>query len=214
MPKRGQSTRGKNLFRTPKKSNPRRTTVNFLRREFFSKSPERCARDLVGCRFHWNEMQARIVETEAYAEFDDPACHTFTRPGARKFVAAHPAGTAYVYLNYGVHWLFNILVKGPSGNGFVLLRATEPPVDPQAAPALPGAGPCAGPGKLTRVFGITGEVHGRDLFSGSTGVFSLPAKQPPSQLQITATPRIGISRGTEILWRFVLQDNPHASRRK
>jgi len=53
------------------------------------------------------------VETEAYRAVGDKACHTFKRPSARDFVAAHQAGDAYVYLSYGMHWLFNILIQGP-----------------------------------------------------------------------------------------------------
>ena len=57
----------------------------------------------------------RIVETEAYDAVGDAACHTWFRPSARTFVEAGRAGDAYVYMNYGVHWLFNVLVKGRSG---------------------------------------------------------------------------------------------------
>src|SRR5690606_12580853 len=97
-----------------------------LSRDFFSRDPVQCARELIGAELIWDECRARIVETEAYAAEGDPACHTFSRPSARNFVESHPPGVAYVYLNYGVHWLFNILVKGPKACGFVLFRALEP----------------------------------------------------------------------------------------
>ena len=93
---------------------------------YFERHPVECARDLIGCVFEWRGCAGRIVETEAYTAEGDPACHTFFRPGARRFVQSHEAGTAYVYLNYGVHWLFNVLVKGPDMAGFVLFRALEP----------------------------------------------------------------------------------------
>ncbi len=97
-----------------------------LPRAFFRQDPVACARALVGCELVWRGTGGIVVETEAYAATGDEACHTFHRPSARDFVAAHPAGTAYVYLNYGMYWLFNVLVKGDSGEGFVLLRVLEP----------------------------------------------------------------------------------------
>lgn len=81
--------------------------------DFFRRPAYECARDLIGCVFRWNGCEGRIVETEIYEEFDDPACHTWSRPAARKFIASHNAGVAYVYLNYGIHWLFNVFTKSP-----------------------------------------------------------------------------------------------------
>lgn len=178
---------------------------------FFERAPAECARDLVGALFLWKGASGRVVETEAYAAEGDPACHTFFRPSARTFVERHPAGTAYVYLNYGVHWLFNILVKGPMGSGFVLLRALEP-VDgiERMVARRPHVGPCelcSGPGKLTRALGIDGSSHGTPFLDDeATGLFGGPA------LEVVACPRIGISRGRELAWRFVAAGSPHASR--
>ena len=88
--------------------------------------PLECARALIGCELSWNDCAGLIVETEAYAVINDEACHTFSRPSTRAFVERHPAGTAYVYLNYGVHWLLNVLVKGGPEDGIILIRALEP----------------------------------------------------------------------------------------
>src|SRR6478672_8300578 len=93
---------------------------------FFKRDPLTCARELIGAVFMWKGCEGRIVETEAYDSVDDPACHTWTRPSTRNFVENHQAGDTYVYLNYGTHWLFNILVKGGNRSGFVLFRALEP----------------------------------------------------------------------------------------
>jgi DNA-3-methyladenine glycosylase len=178
---------------------------------FFERDPVACARDLVGALFIWHGCSGRIVETEAYSAEDDPACHTAFRPGARAFVEGHPAGSAYVYLNYGVHWLFNVLVKGGGGRGFVLLRALEPVggLDRMSArrPGRTAGGLCSGPGKLTRALGIDGSAHGRPfLGTGATGlVAGVPA-------EVIAGPRIGISRGQELPWRFFEAGNRHVSR--
>ena len=142
---------------------------------FFRRDPVSCARELIGCVFEWDGCAGRIVETEAYAERGDEACHTFFRPSARRFVAEHGAGTAYVYLNYGMHWLFNVLVKGPHGCGFVLFRALEPVSGVEGMSERRGTGKseglCSGPGKLTQAMGIGGDAHGRRfLGEGTRGV--------------------------------------------
>ena len=185
--------------------NARRGTVSGLRRlgeEFFQRDAVTCARGLIGARFVWQGCVGRIVETEAYAAVDDAACHTWFRPSARAFVTDHQAGDAYVYLSFGNHWLFNILVKGPRAAGFVLLRALEPVFGQALMHARRGAVKeallAAGPGRLTRACGIDGSAHGVGFLRRSDcGIF----------LDSRATPwvsgaRIGISRATGLPWRF------------
>lgn len=178
---------------------------------FFERSPVTCARDLIGSTFVWDGCSGRIVETEAYAAVGDEACHTFFRRGARSFVGAHSAGTAYVYLNYGVHWLFNVLVKGSEGEGLVLLRALEPltgigeMTDRRGKSKLSDL--CSGPGKLTQALGIEGAHHAQE-FLGDPGK-GLFAGNPVSVVSGT---RIGISRATDLPWRFHEVGNPHVSR--
>jgi DNA-3-methyladenine glycosylase len=178
---------------------------------FFRRDPVVCARDLIGTRFVWHGCEGRIVETEAYAAEGDPACHTFFRPSARLFVESHDAGAAYVYLNYGVHWLFNVLVKGPGGAGFVLFRALEPlggverMVARRGRPRLGDL--CSGPGKLTRALGIDGAAHGLEFLQDpATGLFRGAARE------LAAGPRIGISRGRDFPWRFLESGNRHVSK--
>ncbi|RYD38906.1 MAG: DNA-3-methyladenine glycosylase [Verrucomicrobiaceae bacterium] len=169
--------------------------------DFFRRRPDVCARDLIGCVFRWQGCEGRIVETESYEEFDDPACHTWSRPSARDFIATHDAGAAYVYLNYGVHWLFNVLTKGPEGNGFVLFRALEPLAGLEDMRRRRGdigaVALCSGPGKLTKALGISGEHHGISfLHSAAAGI------RQGSGMEVITGPRIGISRATERPWRF------------
>ena len=169
--------------------------------DFFEQDPVTCARRLIGCRFEWHGCVARIVETEAYDSADDPACHTWFRPSAREFVARQRPGDAYVYMNYGVHWLFNILVKGGAREGFVLFRAVEP-LDgiERMRKRRPGAKDDqlgAGPGRLTRALGIDGKTHGASFLRAAECGIVLDA--PVNAL---AGPRIGISRAQEFPWRF------------
>jgi DNA-3-methyladenine glycosylase len=178
---------------------------------FFTASPVACARDLIGSILVWHGCEGRVVETEAYAAAGDPACHTFFRPGARNFVESHEAGTAYVYLNYGVHWLFNVLVKGPAGAGFVLVRALEPRAGIERMAARRGTPAihrlCSGPGKLTRALGIDGGVHGTRFLDGrETAILAGRA------VLVRAVPRVGISRGREFPWRFLEAGSPYVSK--
>ena len=172
-----------------------------LREKFFEQDPVTCARDLIGCHFHWHGCVGRIVETEAYDSEDDPACHTWFRPSARIFVEKHQAGDAYVYMNYGVHWLFNILVKGGARSGFVLFRALEPvsgiELMRERRQGVKDSLLGAGPGRLTRALGIDGSAHGLDFLRASA--CGILRDEPVASI---AGPRIGISRATELHWRF------------
>lgn len=182
-----------------------------IKRTFFRRDPLRCARELVGCEIGVGECRARIVETEAYSVRDDPACHTFHRPSSRAFVAEHEAGCLYVYLNYGMYWLLNFLVKGGDEDGFVLVRAGEPLAGIEIMQRRRVRENlhqlCSGPGKLTRALGIGGEAHGLDIFSHPDWRLTRPPQLP----EAVTTPRIGISKAIDHPWRFVLKGTTFAS---
>jgi DNA-3-methyladenine glycosylase len=175
-----------------------------LNREFFQRDPLSCARELIGCELVWNQTGGVIVETEAYSVRNDEACHTFSRPSSRGFVAEKPPGTAYVYLNYGMYWLLNFLVKGGKEDGFVLIRALEPTRGIEEMRQRRGMNElknlCSGPGKLTRALAIDGTFHGQDFFTAADGPILLLPTTPP---EISAGPRIGITRAADLPWRFV-----------
>jgi DNA-3-methyladenine glycosylase len=171
--------------------------------EFFKRDPVTCARELVGCELVWNGCGGVIVETEAYSVLNDEACHTFSRPSSREFVARMPPGAAYVYLNYGVHWLLNFLVRGGSEDGFVLIRALEPTRGIEEMTRRRNMTTlknlCSGPGKLTRALGFDGAFHGRDLLSDPDASLRHPST-PPS---VKVCTRVGIIRSADFPWRFV-----------
>jgi DNA-3-methyladenine glycosylase len=191
--------------------------MHFLGRGFFERDPLICARELIGCELVWNGAGGVIVEVEAYAEEGDEACHTFHRPSARKFIAEHEPGAAYVYMNYGVHWLLNVLVKG-SINGFVLIRALEPTRglrEMERRRLARAKGPlvfslhalCSGPGKLTQALDIDGRDHGRDLCAGGPVGFLPPA----AAVDVQADFRIGISKAAHFPWRFLARGSEFVS---
>jgi len=95
----------------------------FVPCSFFERDPLVCARELIGTELVWGKCSGLIVETEAYLTLNDEACHTFTRPSTRAFVERNKPGAIYIYFNYGVHWMLNLLVKGGERSGLILIRA-------------------------------------------------------------------------------------------
>jgi DNA-3-methyladenine glycosylase len=182
-----------------------------LERSFFERDPMVCARELIGCTLGFGSTMGIVVETEAYASDGDPACHTWKRPSAREFVASHPPGAAYVYLNYGMHWMLNFLVKGGDCDGFVLIRALEPvkgiPVMKRRRNQTKDSLLCNGPAKLTQSLGIKGSNHGCNPIEMAE--WSL--LHPMTPVPISVSTRIGISTATEYPWRFLLQGSPFVS---
>ena len=109
------------------RSNLSAATLATLGREFFERDFLEVAAGLIGTTVVWGRCRGRVVEVEAYGAVDDPACHTAHRPSTREFLRRHPAGDGYIYLNYGMYWLLNVLATGgPGGDGIILIRALEP----------------------------------------------------------------------------------------
>nr|MDQ2660080.1 DNA-3-methyladenine glycosylase [Verrucomicrobiota bacterium] len=152
-----------------------------------------------------------VVETEAYFALNDEACHTFMRPSVRAFVERNRAGVAYIYLNYGVHWMLNVLVKGEA-DGFVLIRAVQPTAGVPLMQARRGLENlrqlCSGPGKLTQALAINLRDHERDLCVDVKHSFHFVAG---SNSEIVADARIGITKAAHWPWRFTLRDSPYVS---
>jgi DNA-3-methyladenine glycosylase len=183
-----------------------------VRASFFRRDPLICARELIGAELIWGDCSGIVVEVEAYAAINDEAAHTFTRPSARSFIARNDAGAAYVYFNYGMHWMLNVLVKGDE-NGFVLVRALEPRKGIEQMKERRGLNDvkrlCSGPGKLTQALGITNRHHEMDLCSDPRHCFAYTSKTPAD---VVADMRIGITRSAHYPWRFTLRGSPFVSR--
>jgi DNA-3-methyladenine glycosylase len=188
----------------------------FLDRDFFARDVLTVARDLVGTELVWQGCSGVIVETEAYAVADDPACHTASRPSARDFVACMPPGAAYVYFNYGMYWLFNLLVKGGARDGLILIRALEPRLGVETMKERRQRDKlhdlCSGPGKLALALGIEGSHHGLPMAGrGRPARCGLRMGAPAVSGEVVADVRVGISKAADYPWRFLLKGNPHVS---
>ena len=180
-------------------------------RAFFQRDPVSCARDLLGAELVWGECTGIIVEVEAYAAVRDEAAHTFTRPSARAFIERNKPGAAYVYFNYGMHWMLNVLVKGDA-NGFVLIRALEPRRGIGLMKKRRGIDDvrklCSGPGKLTQALHITGRDHEMDLCGDPRHGFK---ERVTEDIDIVADKRIGITRSAHLPWRFTARGSSFVS---
>jgi DNA-3-methyladenine glycosylase len=167
---------------------------------------EEVAPTLLGARlrttFAGTATEVLVTEVEAYGGEDDPASHAFGGLRARNRAMFGPAGTLYVYRSYGVHWCANV-VTGPEGTGqAVLLRGGTPLVGESTMRSRRGRTDhlCDGPGKLCEALGITGQHDGTSLDTGPVRL--ILADEIPDR--VITTPRVGITKATDRLWRFVL----------
>jgi len=148
-----------------------------------------------------------IVETEAYRP-EDPACHAYKGPTMRNRNIFGPAGIAYVYLSYGTHNLLNVVCEPEGVGSAVLLRALRPEEGEELMAGRRGRSRdlCNGPGRLTQALGIDLAFDGQDLTSGNLTISE--GRRPDG---IVETTRIGISRGTDLPWRYLVDGDRNVS---
>lgn len=150
-------------------------------------------------------LRGRIVEVEAYDQTDE-ASHTFRGESIRSATMFGPAGHLYVYFTYGMHYCCNVVV-GEAGYGAgVLIRAVTPfegeDVMLVNRHGRGGVELTNGPAKICQAFDIDRRFDGHDL--RNPPIRLIPGSLDPSE-KIVATPRIGISKAKDTLWRFVIR---------
>jgi DNA-3-methyladenine glycosylase len=179
-------------------------------RDFFARSVQRVAPDLIGATFLFDGVGGVIVEVEAYHE-SEPAAHSYGGPTARNAVMFGPPGYAYVYRSYGLHWCVNFVCEREGSAAAVLVRALAPTAGLAAMRRQRGVGEdrllCAGPGRLCQALGITGAHNGLAL---DAPPFELYRRR--QKVALVSGPRIGITKAVEHPWRFGLAGSPFLSR--
>ena len=179
----------------------------------FAAPSHEVAAQLIGVTLLVDGVGGRIVECEAYDQ-TDPASHTFGGPTARNAAMFGPPGHAYVYLNYGIHYLVNAVTESEGWPAAVLIRALEP-VDGlplmrrrRGKPADVDVNDlCRGPGNLTKALGIDLRQNLRDLTDSPLRVEDRGAGPRP----IAWSRRIGINVGVEQEWRVTAIDSAAVS---
>jgi DNA-3-methyladenine glycosylase len=180
-------------------------------RDFFARSVHQVAPDLLGVTLLVDGVGGLIVEVEAY-HHEDPASHGFGGRTERNAAMFGPPGHAYVYRSYGIHWCLNFVCEEEGSASAVLLRALEPRFGVELMRVRRGLDDprllAAGPGRLCQALGVTRDHDG------------LPLDAPPFELreretepEIASGPRIGISRATDLPWRFGIAGSRFLSRR-
>lgn len=155
--------------------------------DFFHRPCLEVARDLVGKVLVHEGKRLRISETEAYCGESDTACHASKGRTKRTEVMYMDAGTVYIYLCYGMHWMLNIVTGEEDQPEAVLIRAClEAP----------------GPGKLTKALAITGDLNRGSVVDSDI----LWVEDDGFRCEIAADKRVGIGYASredqDRLWRF------------
>jgi len=185
----------------------------------------RIARELLGkilvTQLDGIRCSGRIVETEAYAGVHDRACHAFGgRRTARSEDLYGAPGTAYIYICYGMHHLFNVITNEVNIPHAVLVRALEPieGIDhmlERTGKMTADYTLTRGPGNLSRAMGISKLHSGSMLFSEEIFIGDDGLRYKPDQIVVTS--RIGVESAredAELPYRFIVKGNPYVSARK
>lgn len=181
---------------------------------FYDRPVLEVARDLIGCVVAHDGCAGAIVETEAY-HFSEPACHAFVGLTPRTRVLFGRPGLAYVYRSYGIHALLNAVTEPEGVGAAVLIRALEPLEGVERMQERRGIAEvqrlCSGPGKLTQALGIKLEHNGSDLIDGPV---TCSAPRPGwDEAPVAVTRRIGITKASELPWRFCVAGSRFVSQR-
>lgn len=169
-----------------------------LLRKYYRRPATELASDLIGkllCR-RTDEgiLRCRITETECYYGEEDTACHASKGKTERTKTLYEQGGTAYVYLCYGIHSLFNVVTGKEGFPEAVLIRGVEG---------------YNGPGKVTRAMSIDRSLNGIDMVTSQELWIEDDGVRP----EYTADKRVGIDYATEeyrnILWRYIVKDGQY-----
>ncbi len=183
---------------------------------FYERQPTEVAPELLGKLVVHGRRAARIVEVEAYRGIDDPASHASRGPTPRNAAMFGPPGRWYVYFTYGMHWCANLVCEREGVAAAVLVRAASPV---RGIGAMRAARPtarsdrelCQGPARLCVALGIDGAANTQDAVGGRLRVVD---DGVPAPADAACSTRIGITRGTDLLWRWSVPDDPHVSGRR
>jgi DNA-3-methyladenine glycosylase len=186
-------------------------TAQTLRRGFYDRPAPLVAANLIGKVFSYGLLSGRIVEVEAYDE-KEPASHGFSGRRKSNETLFGPPGRLEVYLSYGINYLANVVCQPVGVGSGILIRALEPltGLDLMRAnrgdPKDPDRRLCSGPGRLCKAFGLSRADNDTDLVVGEVRILDDRVALP-----YVRSPRVGVSAGQDLDWRFYVAGNPSVS---
>ena len=190
--------------------------TGLIPREFLSRPAQEVAPDLLGSVFEHETadglVAVALTEVEAYAGEVDPASHAYRGRTVRNAVMFGPAGHAYVYFTYGMHFCVNVVCMPPGTASAVLLRAGQVIAGEELARARrgPASTPrdlARGPARLCQALGIDRRLDGADLCDEASPLRlrkAVATVRSEEKTAIHTGPRVGVREGADVPWRFWL----------
>lgn len=174
------------------------------------------AKALLGWTVAAGGVTIRLTEVEAYGGVgEDPPSHAYRGMTKRNAVMFGPAGFAYVYFTYGMHWCLNVTAGRIGEAAAVLLRAGEviAGLDEARArrPRVPDRELARGPARLAAALGLDRSADGTPLLTGDGPILLKPPAEPIDRSRMRCGPRVGVSTGARTEWRFWLDREPTVS---
>ncbi len=183
---------------------------------FYTQAAPVVARGLLGKvlvrKINNQRISGTIIEAEAYQSEKDLACHARSGRTARTEVMYGPAGHAYIYFTYGMHWMLNCVTDYENTPAAVLIRAINPieglDIIAEHRNNQPQKVWCNGPAKLCQALSINGELNGISLLNNN-GALWIEDAEPIADKEIVSGPRVGINSVPEpwksIHWRYLIK---------
>jgi DNA-3-methyladenine glycosylase len=199
--------------------------AELLPRDFFARPSVEVAPDLLGCVIAHETPEGLVgvmlTEVEAYDGENDPASHAYHGRTARNAVMFGPPGHVYVYFTYGMHFCMNLVCQPEHGASAVLLRAGRvvdgvPLATARRARHLSRSAPrgvdlARGPARLCEALAVDLSHDGADAVAPASPLRALAAQALVPAADISRGPRVGISRATDVPWRFWITGEPTVS---
>jgi DNA-3-methyladenine glycosylase len=191
--------------------------MSMIEKEFFLRNTIIVAKELIGKIlvriFNESTLTGRIVETEAYLHENDMASHSAPGKTKRNAVMFESGGVIYVYKIYGIHHCINVVTEHHDIGSAVLIRALEPlsgietMIENRKIETIENL--CKGPGNVAKAFGFDLNMNGNSLLSENLFICN---SENNNDFEIGISKRIGITKSSELPYRFFMKDSIYVSK--
>lgn len=190
--------------------------MNYAWAELPASRVDEVAKTLLGWTVTAHGVTVRLTEVEAYGGVgEDPPSHSYRGMTKRNAIMWGPAGFAYIYFTYGMHWCLNVTAGRIGEPSAVLMRAGEviSGIDEARARRSPASDRdlARGPARLAAALALSKAEDGTPLLTGDGPILLKPPQRPVDATLIRQGPRVGVSTGVSTEWRFWLDGDPTVS---